>query len=126
MTWMVSQMPITTFMLCSTSRIVSFELVAQPADQAHQLERLLRIHAGRRLVEQQQLRLGRQRARDLEPALAAVRQAGRRLVGHRVELEDLEQLHRAVARLALFSVMTSRVPSTASAQRLPVAGGAPS
>jgi hypothetical protein len=40
--------------LCSTSRIVSANSSRKPADDAHQIERLLRIHAGRWLVEQQQ------------------------------------------------------------------------
>ena len=54
------------------------ELVAQPADQAQQLLRLDRVHAGVGLVEQQDLGLGADRAGDLEPALVAVREvAGR-------------------------------------------------
>ncbi len=41
---------------------------------------LLRVHAGGRLVEQQQLRVGGERARDLEPALVAVGQVAGQLV----------------------------------------------
>ena len=39
---------------------------------------LLRVHAGGRLVEQQQLRLAGQRARNLQPPLVAVGQIPRR------------------------------------------------
>ena len=62
---------------------------------------LLRVHAGRRLVEQQQLRVGRERARDLEPALVAVREVpGAVLVAARQPAVD-EQLARALAGLRL-------------------------
>ena len=47
---------------------------------AHQLRRLVRLgraHAGGRLVEAQQLRLGGERDADLEIALLAMRQIGR-------------------------------------------------
>ena len=40
--------------------------------------RLGRVHAGGGLVEREQLRLGRQRARDLETPLVAVGEARRR------------------------------------------------
>src|SRR5262245_26301984 len=55
-------------------------------DQRFELERLLRVHAGRRLVEQEQLGRAGEGARDLEPALLAVRQLGGRLAGPRSEL----------------------------------------
>ena len=47
------------------------QLVPDPADHFHQLVRFLRVHAGRRFVEQQQLGLGRQRPGDFQPALFA-------------------------------------------------------
>src|SRR5262249_5436619 len=43
-------------------------------DQRLELDRFLGIHAGRRLVEQQESRRAGERAGDLEPALLAVRQ----------------------------------------------------
>ena len=52
-------------------------LVAQLAHEVGQLRGLLRVHAGGRLVEQQQLRVGRQRARDLDAALVAVGEVDR-------------------------------------------------
>jgi hypothetical protein len=48
-----SLMPMTTRMSCSISRIGQPE-VLRSADQRGQLLRLARVHAGRRLVEQQQ------------------------------------------------------------------------
>ena len=53
-------------------------LVAQLPHELRELRRLLRVHAGGRLVEQQQLGLGRQRPRDLHPALVAVGEVDRR------------------------------------------------
>src|SRR5512143_4005333 len=38
------------------------ELVAQPSDQVHEVDRFLRVHPRGRFVEQEQLRLGRERA----------------------------------------------------------------
>src|SRR5688572_12132710 len=55
-------------------------LVAQPPHELRELLGLLRVHAGRRLVEQQQLRVRRERAGDLHPALVAVRQERRGVV----------------------------------------------
>ena len=51
-----SQMPRTSLMSCSISRIGDAALTDAP-DVAHQLARLGRVHAGGRLVEQQQPRL---------------------------------------------------------------------
>ena len=61
---------------------------------------LLRVHAGRRLVEQQQPRLRRERARHFEPALIAVGQVGGlrvALVGEAEEREQLDARSRACA-----------------------------
>ena len=49
-------------------------VVADRADQVHQVVLLGRVEAGGRLVEAQQLRVGGQRAGDLQPALVAVGQ----------------------------------------------------
>ena len=48
------------------------QLVAQPSDQLGDLVRLLGVHPGRRLIEHQQPRPRRERARDLEPAAIGV------------------------------------------------------
>ena len=68
-----SETSITTFMSCSIRQDRQLQLVAQLAHELGERARLLRVHARRRLVEQQQLRVGRERARDLDAALVAVR-----------------------------------------------------
>src|SRR5205823_14836560 len=55
---------------------------------------------GGRLGQQIEARLGRERARDTERPLAAVRQRHRRLDGPLGEPECSEQLHRADTRIA--------------------------
>ena len=78
-------------MSCSISRIESPRSVAQLLHQLAQLLGLLRVHARGRLVEQQQLRVRRQRARDLEPALVAVGQVHRELAVA-LEADEVQQL----------------------------------
>ena len=78
-------------MSCSISRIESPRSVAQPLHQLAQLLGLLRVHPGRRLVEQQQLGVGRQRTRDLEAALIAVGQVHRQLAVA-LEPDEVQQL----------------------------------
>ena len=55
-------------------------LVAQLAHERGELIGLLRVHAGRRLVEQQQLRVRGQRPGDLHPPLIAVGEVDREAV----------------------------------------------
>jgi hypothetical protein len=50
------------------------KLIAEPLDERGHLCRLSRVHPCRGLVEQEQLRLAGQRARQLEATLVAVRQ----------------------------------------------------
>ena len=89
---MRSQMPMTRLMSCSMSSTVK-PGVADPADERHQLELLGRVEARGGLVEQQQLRLGRQRPGDLEPALVAVGQvAWRPRSAAARDAHELEQL----------------------------------
>jgi hypothetical protein len=78
-------------------------LLAQPADERREVRRLLRVHARRRLVEQEQLRLRRERARDLEAALVAVREVLPDLVVLAAKPRELEQLARTLPRLALLA-----------------------
>ena len=62
------------------------------------------VHAGRRLVEGEELRLGGERARDLEPALVAVREVARERVGALRDTDVVEQLVGALGdRLLLHS-----------------------
>ena len=67
--------PSTSFILCSTRMIV--RSARETYDKFHHVTRLLRAHAGGRFVEQQKLRLARQRNADLEGALLAMREPAR-------------------------------------------------
>ena len=60
--------------------------------------RSLGVHAGGRLVEHEQLGLGRDGAGDLDQPLDAVRQAGRRPVRELLQTQQPEGVHRALAR----------------------------
>ena len=75
----VSQIPMTTFMLCSIRRIVHAELVADPADQVASA-RASRAGSSRRPARRAGAARGAvaMRARDLEPPLAAVGEVARR------------------------------------------------
>ena len=77
------------------------EVLACFADERGQLVRFLRVHAGGRLIEQEQLRLCGERAGDLEAALLAVGQGSRHFVLEFCEADDLEQLERAGALTSL-------------------------
>src|SRR5207247_452401 len=55
---------------------------------------LARVHACRRLVEQEESRLGRERAGDLQPSLVAVRQVPGELVLLAAQADELQQLAR--------------------------------
>ena len=68
--------------------------VGEQADQRLEVLDLAVGQARRRLVEQQQLRPQRQRARDLEPALVAERQVARLLLGIVGEADEVQQLAR--------------------------------
>ena len=67
-----SETPITTFMSCSIRSTVRPLSSRTRRTNAVKSRRLLRVHPGGGLVEQQQLRVGGERPRDLEPALVAV------------------------------------------------------
>ena len=61
------------------------------AHQLHGVVGLGRAHAGGRLVEAQQLRLGGQRDADLEIALLAVRQIGGQFIGLAQQADRIER-----------------------------------
>ena len=78
------------------------ELVAQALHEAREVRGLLRVHPGGRLVEQQQLGLGRQRPRDLDAALVAVGEVrGELVVQARLQADVRQHLGRLLAHLAL-------------------------
>ena len=67
-------------------------LVADAADQVAEHVDLLMVEAAGGLVEQQELRLGGQRARQLDALLGAERQAGNHGMGDVFEVEIAEDL----------------------------------
>src|SRR6266542_3404075 len=69
--------------------------------ELHEGRRLALRHPCRRLVEQQQARLGPERARQLEAPLIAVRQVARDLVGVTPQAHALQQRLGALTELAL-------------------------
>ena len=76
-------------------------LVADPADQVAEHVDFLVVEAAGRLVEQQDLRIGRQRARQLDAFLGAERQAGNRDMGDVFEVEIAEDFVDALVELGL-------------------------
>ncbi len=77
------------------------ELLADLADKLRQFQRLLRVHAGGRLVEQQQLRVRGQRTGNFKPPLLAIRQSRGQLVLYVVKADDFQQLQRLFALRSL-------------------------
>ena len=78
------------------------EFLLDPADHFHEFLRLLRVHARRRLVQEEELGLRGQRPRDFEASLCAVGQVLREFMRVLFEVEDGEQLHRLLFYFALF------------------------
>ena len=79
------------------------QLVAHLADEADELERLLRIHPRRGLVEQQELGLRPERASHLEAPLVAVGQVARVVVSTPRQPAVVEQLACALMGFALLA-----------------------
>ena len=85
-----SLMPMTTRMSCSISRTVRPRSRRSLPIRLVSCGRLARVHAGGRLVEQEQRRVRAERAGDLEPALVAVRQVLGELVVAALEADERE------------------------------------
>ena len=93
--------------------------VADARDQRVELVGLVRVHAGGGLVEQQQPRLRRERARHFEPALIAVGQVGCLRVALVGEAEEGEQVQRVLAHAALLARLAERALQHRARERLP-------
>src|SRR5689334_14551845 len=78
-------------------------LLAERADEGEERGGFLWVHPGGRLVEEQQLRLGRERAGDLEPTLVAVGEVLCELVVRSSQPREGEQLARLLLGLALLA-----------------------
>ena len=68
-------------------------LAAHALDQHHHLPRLFGVHAGEGFVEQYQLGLGRQRHRDAQSPLVAVRQVDRLVVAAFTQSHEFENFY---------------------------------
>ena len=100
----------TTFMSCSmNSTVMSCD---RPAIAANSSALSSLRHAGRRLVEQQHLRPGRERERDLEQPLLAVGELARRPVAARAEPQRLQDRIGLVDRVAIGRQPRHQVPAS--------------
>ena len=88
------------------------EILAHPVDEPGHLRRLVRVHAGRRFIQQQQLRLAGQRPRDLQAPLIAIGEILRRHVA----------LARAARRTPAIPALVAR---DSRSSRLTEAAGGP-
>ena len=77
------------------------ELLVHVEDEARHVLLLLEVHAGHRLVEQQQLRLHRERAAELDALLQAVGQPADRDLADVLDLEEVDDLLDLAAVLDL-------------------------
>ena len=70
------------------------KVISYKTNRIHKLYRFIRVHTCGRLVEQQKLRVGRQRTGDLQPPLLAVGQAGGKLIaqGTPEEIQNNERV----------------------------------
>ena len=84
------------------------EVGAEPADERGHLGGLVRVHPGRRLVEQQQGRLVAQRTGELEAPLVAVRQVLGELVLPATEPDQAQQLAGPLGGALLLALLTAR------------------
>src|SRR5438046_1748823 len=107
---------ITTCMSCSTMRIVRFlamrrtRSIVPGRSAAHELHRavgLCRAHTRSRLIQAQQLRLGRKGDADLEVALLAVGEVGGQLVCLGSEADRVQYRRGLVDDVAEVAVVVS-------------------
>ena len=68
------------------------ELIPYETDGTHQLLGLTRVHTSGRLIQQKELRLGCERAGDLELTLLTIREVGGLVVHEVLKVEYLENL----------------------------------
>src|SRR5659263_43516 len=77
------------------------ELVAKPVDHFHQFVCLCRVHAGCRLVQDEELGFGGKSAGDFQPALRPIEEGTRDLVGMTLQVEQAQQIDGVVVDLLL-------------------------
>lgn len=77
------------------------EFLADPGNEIHQITRLIRVHSGRRLIEQQQLGSGRERPGNLKAALVTIAQIAGYLLTLIGKIEYFEDIHRLLSDFVL-------------------------
>src|SRR5262245_65215217 len=77
--------------------------LANAANEAHELNRLGRVHACGGLVEEQEARLRGECARDFEPALVAIGEVLGEFVVPAAEPDELQQISRLAGCPALLT-----------------------
>ncbi|MNE63306.1 hypothetical protein D3C80_1586500 [compost metagenome] len=85
------------------------ELFTDPGYQVHQIPRFIRIHAGRRLIKQQQLRSGSKRTGNFQTPLVPITEVAGSLLGLISEIEYFENIHRLLCNF-LFALEVLRQP----------------
>ncbi len=93
-------------------------VVADTVDQLAQHHLLGGVHAGGRLVERDQLRVGGERAGDLQAPLVAVGQCARLVVGVAPDAHVFQQLLRAPGDGRLFALEARRAENRAKQARM--------
>ena len=83
------------------------EMITHQTDHLHQFFRLLRIHAGCRLIQKQQLRFCSKSTRNLQTALGTIRQIACRQRSKLIKLKDLQKLYSFI-RGCLFLLSIGR------------------
>ena len=86
-----------------------------PLEQFMKLELFGRVQTGRGFVEQQQGRIGGERARNLDQPLMAVREARDQFVGAAAEADEGQRLHRALGQRGVTARADHRVAGTLGA-----------
>ena len=87
------------------------EMVVDVEDEAAHVLLFLEVHAGHRLVEQQQLRLGGERAAELDALLQAVGQPPDRRLADVLDLEEVDDLLDRAPVLELLALRRRRSSS---------------
>ena len=111
-----SEMPITTRIECSISRMVTPRSSRTRRTKSIMSRAFARIHAGHRLVEQQQPRPGGERPADLQPALLAIGEIARHHVAAAAQADEVQNPQRLLMRLAPRRAASPAVLSTAPIQ----------
>ena len=94
------------------------ELLANAANQLRQRRRFLIVHPGGRFIQQNQLRMRRHRARNLQFPLLTVRKLGRDMVRHIIQPHVLQEFMRFADRIGFLLAHGFRMEDAAPKPRV--------